>query len=96
VLDPVGVQVLQLNVIVVQQPSEESVRGHRQAALVQGDKGNDIPILRHRLILVVRYKLLICSGPRTKEALPDKALHLRMSDIRMRPRLYHLTTRAEG
>jgi hypothetical protein len=44
VLDPIGVQVLQLDPIVVQQPLQESMgRGH-DFTLMERHEGHDVPI----------------------------------------------------
>ena len=42
----IGIQMLQLNPIVVQQPSEELVGRSHEPTLVEGDEGNDIAVRR--------------------------------------------------
>ena len=46
VLDPIGVQVLQLDLIVVQQTPEERVGRNHESALVEGHEGDDVAIGR--------------------------------------------------
>ena len=42
VLNPVGIQMLQLDLVVVQQPAEEVVSGHPEAPLVELEEGDNI------------------------------------------------------
>jgi len=46
VLNHVGIQMLQLKLVVVQQPLEESVGRSREPTLVEGDEGDDVAIGR--------------------------------------------------
>jgi hypothetical protein len=50
-LDPVGVEVLQLYLEVVEKPAEEGMRGHPESALVEVREGNDIAVPWHRQLL---------------------------------------------
>jgi hypothetical protein len=43
-LDPIGIQMLQLNLVVVQQSPEESVGRNCESALVKGCEGHDVAI----------------------------------------------------
>jgi hypothetical protein len=54
VLNFVGIQVLQLNLVVVQQPPEGSVGRNREPVLVEGDERYDIAVRRRRCIIVAR------------------------------------------
>ena len=69
VLNPIGIQMLQLKPIVVQQPLEESVGRSREPTLVEGDEGDDIAVGQRWLILATRYNPLHCRGPCTEKAL---------------------------
>ena len=60
---------LQLQPIVVQQPSEESVGRNRELPLADGDEGDDIAVERRRHILTSRYDPLIHHGPCIEKAL---------------------------
>ena len=42
VLDPIGIQVLQLDLVMVQQPSEERVGRNHESVLVEGREGHDV------------------------------------------------------
>ena len=53
-LNPVGSKMLQLHLIVIQQPPKESMRGYRKSPLMEDGERNDIPFGRHRLTLVAR------------------------------------------
>ena len=45
-LNPIGIQMLQLKPVVVRQPSEESVERSHEPMLVEGDEGDDVAIGR--------------------------------------------------
>ena len=68
-LIPVGIQMLQLKPIVVQQPSEELVGRSHEPTLVEGDEGDDIAVGRRWLILATRYDPLHHHGPCVEKAL---------------------------
>jgi hypothetical protein len=53
-LDPVRVEVLQLYLIVMKEPSEEGMRGRPEPALVEVHEGDDVAITRHRQLLAAR------------------------------------------
>ena len=74
-LDPIGVQVLQLNLIVVQQTSEEWVGSNHESALMEGRKGDDVAVGRRRCILTAGHKPLRRIGPPTEKTMLDEALH---------------------
>ena len=59
---------LQLNPIVVQQPSEESVGRSDEPMLREGDDGNDVAVRRRWLILATRYDILHRCGPCVEKA----------------------------
>jgi hypothetical protein len=54
VLDPVRVEVLQLDQVVVKKPLEERMRGYRKPALVEVHEGHDVTIARCRHLLRAR------------------------------------------
>ena len=80
-LDPVGVQVLQLNLIVVQQTSEEWVGSNHESMLMEGRKGDDVAVERRRRILTAGHKPLHRIGPPVEKTTLDKALHACMGNI---------------
>ena len=67
-LNPIGIHMLQLNPIVVQQPSEESVGRSCEPTLVEGDEGDDLAVGRRRHILATRYDPLHRRGPCAEKA----------------------------
>jgi hypothetical protein len=67
VLNPIEVQVLQLNVVVMQYPPEESVRGNRKLALVEWHEGDDVTIRRHGHLLVAEHDPLVRLHPHPEE-----------------------------
>jgi hypothetical protein len=53
-LDPVGVEVLQLYLVVVEKPTEEWMRGHPESALMEVREGNNIAISQRWQLLTAR------------------------------------------
>jgi hypothetical protein len=54
VLDPVWVEVLQLDPAVMEEPMEEGMRRRRKPALMEAHKGDDVAITRCRNLLTAR------------------------------------------
>ena len=81
VLDPVGVQVLQLDLIVVQQTLEEWVGRNCESTLVEEREGDDVAIGWCRRILMAVHKPLRRIGPPMEKTTLDEALHARMGNI---------------
>ena len=81
VIDPVRVQVLQLDPVVVQQPAEEAVRGHREPALMEVGKGDDVAVRQRRRILKLRHLPLVHRRLPTQEATLDEALQPLVVDV---------------
>ena len=84
-LDPIGLQVMQLNLIVVQQTLKEWVERNHESALMEGRKGDDVAVGRRQWILTTRHKPLHRIGPPTEKTTLDEALHVRMGNIRAVP-----------
>ena len=72
-LDPIGVQVLQLDLIVVQQTLEEWVGWNHESALMEGHEGDDVAIGRCRCILTAGHKPLHRIGPPMEKTTLDGA-----------------------
>ena len=87
-LDPIRVQVLQLDLIVVQQTPEEWVGRNHESALMEGREGDDVAVGRCRRILTVGHKPLCRIGPPVEKTTLDEALHARMGNIRAVPRIH--------
>ena len=66
-LDPVGVQVLQLDLIVVQQTLEEQVGRNHESMLMEGREGDDVAIGRCRRIPTAGHEPLHHIGPPTEK-----------------------------
>ena len=79
-LDPIRVQMLQLDLVVVQQFPEERMGRYRESALVEGCEGHDVAIGWRRCILTNGYKPLHYVGPPTEKITLDKALHACVGD----------------
>ena len=87
-LDLVGVQVLQLDLIVVQQTLEERVGRNRESMLVEGHEGDDVAVGRRRRILTIGHKPLRRIGPPMEKTTRDDSLHACMGNIRAVPRIH--------
>ena len=74
--NPVGSKMLQLHLIVIQQPPKESMRGYYKSPLMKDGERYDIPFERRRLTLVTRYQPLLDGGQWTKKATADEALQM--------------------
>jgi len=88
VLDPIGVQVLQLNLIVVQQTLEERVGRNHESALVEGREGDDVAIGRRWRILAVGHKPLRRIGPPIEKTTLDEALLACIGNIGVMPQIH--------
>ena len=80
-LDPIGVKVLQLDLIVVKQSLEERAGRNRQSVPVEGREGDDVAIGRRRHILMAGHKPLYRIGPPMKKTTLDEAFHACMGNI---------------
>ena len=87
-LDPVGVQVLQLDLIVVQQTLEERVGRNRESALMEGREGDDVAIGRRQRILTAGHKPLRRIGPPVEKTTLDEALHVHIGNVGAMPRIH--------
>ena len=87
-LDPIRVQVLQLDLIEVQQTTKELVGRNHESVLMEGRKGDDVAIGRCRCILMAGHKPLRHIGPPAEKTTLDKALHACMGNIGVVPRIH--------
>ena len=87
-LNPVGSKMLQLHLIVIQQPPKESMRRYCKSPLMKDGERYDIPFGRRRLTLVTRYQPLLDGRQWTEKATADEALQMPRGDARSAPQLY--------
>ena len=85
VLDSVGVKMLQLHLVVVQQALKKLIGGGGESPLVEVSEGYDIPVERRQRILIARQPPLLGGGPRAKEATANEALQALKGDIGSAP-----------
>ena len=79
--DPMGIQVLQLDLVVVQQSSKEWVGRNHKSALVEGHEGHDVAIERRQRLLTTGHEPLHrLSSPMEKTTL-DEALYAYVGDV---------------
>ena len=95
VLDSIGITVLQLHLIVMQQPLKELVGRGGESPLVEVSEGHNIAFGRRQRILIVGQLPLLSGGPCTKKAAVNEALQELEGDIRSTPRL-HQTIGVDG
>jgi hypothetical protein len=88
VLDPIRVQVLQLDPVVVQQSPEEWMGRNHESALVEGREGHDVAIEQRQHFLATGHEPLRRLGSHTEKTTLDEALHMRMGDIKAIARLH--------
>ena len=88
VLDPVGGKVLQLHLVVIQQPPKELGSRYGESPLMEVSEGHDIPFGWQQLVLVTRQPPLLGGGQRVKEATTNEALQALSGDARSAPRLH--------
>jgi len=88
VLDPIGSQVLQLHVVVMQQPPKELVGGGDESPLVEVSEGHNIAFGRRRHVLIAGQPPLLSGSPRAKKAVANKALQALEGDIGSAPWLH--------
>jgi hypothetical protein len=84
VLNPVRVHVLQLDVVVVLQPSKEMMGDHKPT-LVEWHEGYGVTIGGHRHILAAGHDPLIHLRPRSEEPMLDKDLHASTENVGVMP-----------
>ena len=84
-LDLVGIEVLQLNLVVVQQPSEKSMSGGSEPALMKVHERHHIAIGWRQHLLLAGQQPLLGRGPRTEKTTMDEALLALEGDVRMAP-----------
>ena len=84
-LDPVGIQVLQLDLVVVQQPLEEWLGRNHESTLMEGREGHDVAIGRRRRILATGHEPLRHVGPPTEKTALDEGLYARVGDVKAIP-----------
>ena len=94
-LDLVGVEMLQLNLIVVQQPQEEYVGRGCEPTLMEVGKRHYVAVRRLWQILLAGQQPLLGQGPCAKKPTTDEALHALEGDVRMAPRI-HLEMGVDG
>jgi len=88
VLDPIGGKVLQLHLVVIQQPPKEWVSRYGESPLMEVTEGHNIPFGRQRLVLITGKPPLLGGGQRTKEATANEALQALRGDAGFAPRLH--------
>jgi len=88
VLDPIGSKVLQLHLVVIQQPLKELVGGGGESSLMEVSEGHNIAFGRRRRVLIAGQPPLLGGSPRAKKAAVNEALQAQEGDIGSAPRLH--------
>jgi hypothetical protein len=84
-LNPIRIQMLQLNLIVMEEPQEEAMGGCRKLTIVEVRKRHHIAVGRRREVMAVGHYPLMRGGPCAKKTAIDDALHARVAAIRATP-----------
>ena len=87
-LDPIGIKVLQLYLVVIQQPSKKLMSRYGESPLVEESKGHDIPFGRRRLVLITRQPPLLDGRQWAEEATADEALQALRGNVGSAPWLH--------
>ena len=77
---------LQLHLVVVQQPPKELMSRYGESPLMEESKGHDISFGRRWLNLITRQQPLLKGRQRAKEAAVDEALQALRGDVGSTPR----------
>jgi hypothetical protein len=87
-LNSIGIQMLELNPMVVKKPTEEPVGGRHQPTFMEVHERNNIAIKHQWVIFVARYDPFVPSNPHVEEALFNETFHARMVNVKARPWLH--------
>ena len=87
-LDPIGSKVLQLHLIVIQQPLKELMSRYNESPLMEVSEGHDIPFERQWLVLITGQPPLLGDDQQAKEATANEALQALRGDAGSAPRLH--------
>ena len=85
ILNPIGIRMLQLHLVVVQQPPEERMGGCREASLVDVHERDDVPRWRLRLRFAGGDDPLLRCGERAQESFGHKAIQASGGHVRALP-----------
>jgi len=80
--------VLQLHIVVIQQPLKELVGGSGESPLVEVSEGHNVALRQRWHVLIAGQPPLLGGGPRTEETAVDKALQALEGDIGAAPRFH--------
>ena len=88
VLDPIRSKVLQLHLLVIQQPPKKLVGRGGETPLVKASEGHHVAFERRRLVLITGQPPLLGYGQRAKEATANEALQGLRGDVGFAPWLH--------
>ena len=87
-LDPVGIEMLQLDLVVVQQPLKKFVGGGRESTFVKVGEQHHIVVGRLWQILLAGQQPLLSRGPCVEKTATNKAFHVLEGNVRVAPRIH--------
>ena len=87
-LNPIGSKMLQLHLVIIQQPPKDSMRGNSKSPLMEDSKRYDIPFGRRRCLLLTRQQPLRDGKLRAEKAMADKALQTPRGNAGSTPQLH--------
>ena len=87
-LNPIGIKMLQLHLVVIQQPLKKHMGRDDESPLMEESEGHNIPLGRQWLVLITRKQPLHEGGQRAKEAVVDEALQALRGNVGSTPWLH--------
>jgi hypothetical protein len=88
VLNPIGIQVMQLDLVVMEEQEEETMRRHCETTLMEVHERHHVPGGWHQELMITGQLPLMHVDPRLKEATLNKVLHARELALRAVPQSY--------
>ena len=84
-LDSIGIKVLQLHLVVMQQPPKELVGRSGKSLLMEVNEGHNVAFEQRRRVLIAGQPPLLSGGSRAKETMANEAHQVLEGDIRSAP-----------
>ena len=87
-LNPIGSKMLQLHLVIIQQPPKKSMRGYDKSPLMEDSKRYDVPFEQRRRLLLTGQQPLCDGGLRAEKAAADKTLQTPRGNAESAPQLH--------
>jgi hypothetical protein len=87
-LDPVGIQMPQLDLVLIKEPEQEAMGGSYESMLMEVHERHHITIRRRREPLIAREDPFERVSPRGQEPTMDETQHVRITACRATPQIH--------